>query len=148
MSRSTIHQRPSDSESPTSGPKARALIRRSLRGSGGITAIGVLLTAWLLLAVDGFGSDFNRFSLGRTLAVTSLVGLSQMVVLGVGGLNLSVGAIGACVAALLIGLINNGIVLAKIDPYWEDLAIGIVVLTAVLVARGKGEAQARDVRIA
>lgn len=75
-----------------------AVLNRAMRGSGGITIIGIVLTIALWIGVDGFGSGFNRFSLGRTLAVTSLVGLSQMVVLGVGGLNLSVGAIGAAVA--------------------------------------------------
>ena len=136
MSGSTTRERHAAPEPPTGGLTARALIRRSLRGPGGITAIGTLLAVWLLLSVDGFGSDFNRFSLGRTLAVTSLVGLSQMVVLGVGGLNLSVGAIGACVA-MAAGYLLESVGLPTPLALAGAFALGAVLgaLNGVLVLR-------------
>ena len=104
---------------------------------------GLLVAIAALMSMSTLGSA--QPSIGSTWILTSFA------VPIIGGSALNGGRVdvpGAFVAALLIGLINNGIVLAKIDPYWEDLAIGIVVLAAVLVARGKGEAQARDVRIA
>src|SRR5262245_16785331 len=42
----------------------------------------------------GFTSDFNLFSLLRFAAITVTIGFAQMVVLSIGDMNLSVGAIG------------------------------------------------------
>lgn len=47
--------------------------------------------AWL---TQGFLSNFNLFTLSRETAIFVMIGLSQMVVLGVGQMNLAVGAIG------------------------------------------------------
>jgi ribose transport system permease protein len=49
----------------------------------------------------GFGSPFNLFTLGRTMAIDIMIGFSMMVVIVTGGLNLSVGAIGVCSAMFL-----------------------------------------------
>jgi len=34
-------------------------------------------------------------------------------------------------AVLLLGLIQNGMVLAKVDPYWVQFALGALILAAV-----------------
>ena len=104
---------------------------------------GLLVAVAALMSMSTLGSA--QPSIGSTWILTSFA------VPIIGGSALNGGRVdvpGAFVAALLIGLINSGIVLAKIDPFWEDLAIGIVVLAAVVVARSKGEAQALNVRIA
>ena len=59
-----------------------------------LIALGALFTA----KSPGFLSSFNLFTLGRSLAIDIVIGFSQMVVLATGGMNLSVGSIGVCVA--------------------------------------------------
>jgi ribose transport system permease protein len=60
----------------------------------------VVAISWLIFAVaaEGFVSDFNIYSVGRAAAVAVVIGLSQMVVIAIGGMNISVGAIGGVVA--------------------------------------------------
>ena len=52
----------------------------------------------------------------------------------IGGAALTGGYIsvlGTMFAVLLIGLIQNGMVLAKVDPYWVQFALGALILAAV-----------------
>lgn len=60
----------------------------------------VVVFSWVVFAVfaEGFVSDFNIYSVGRAAAVSVVIGLSQMVVIAIGGMNISVGAIGGVVA--------------------------------------------------
>src|ERR1700733_13078647 len=62
----------------------------------GLVVILVLLGALFPSKSPGFLSSFNLFVLGRSLAVDTVIGFSQMVVLATGGMNLSVGSIGVC----------------------------------------------------
>ena len=70
-------------------------------GPLGLGLVTVALILFLVIAADGFASQFNLYNLGRDLGVWIVVGLAQMAVLGVGGLNLAVGAIGAAAAMML-----------------------------------------------
>jgi ribose transport system permease protein len=65
--------------------------------------LAIVLVSWVVFAAfaEGFTSGFNMFSVGRLVAISVVVGLSQMVVIGIGGMNLSVGAIGGVVAMFL-----------------------------------------------
>lgn len=52
----------------------------------------------------------------------------------IGGASLgggSVSILGAMLAVLVIALIENALVLAKVDPYWVQFALGALVLTTV-----------------
>jgi len=52
----------------------------------------------------------------------------------IGGTALSGGYVsipGAMLAVLVIALIQNGLVLAKVDPYWVQFALGVLVLITV-----------------
>ena len=52
----------------------------------------------------------------------------------IGGAALTGGYIsvlGTMLAVLLIGLIQNGMVLAKVDPYWVQFVLGALILAAV-----------------
>lgn len=62
--------------------------------------LAIVLVSWLIFALfaDGFTSDFNIFSVGRGVAVSVVIGLAQMVVIAIGGMNISVGAIGGVTA--------------------------------------------------
>lgn len=74
-------------------------------GLFGITAAFVLLF-WF--ATDGFSSTFNLYALTRVLAIDVVIGLSMMVVLATGGLNLAVGAIGVS-GAMAAGWLMQGV---------------------------------------
>ena len=73
-----------------------------LRGTGLLRTVGLLalliITAgfWIFFSVfaTGFTSDFNLFFLLRSAAIAVTIGFAQMVVLSIGDMNLSVGAIG------------------------------------------------------
>lgn len=60
----------------------------------------IVLASWAIFAIfaDGFTSQFNIYSVGRLVSILIVVGLSQMVVIGIAGMNLAVGAIGGVVA--------------------------------------------------
>jgi ribose transport system permease protein len=67
-------------------------------GSGqlGLLTIVIVLWATFSICAPGFLSHFNLNSLARSLGIDIVVGFSQLAVLSVGGMNLSVGAIGVC----------------------------------------------------
>jgi ribose transport system permease protein len=60
----------------------------------------VVAALWVLFGAvaPGFLSSFNRFALGRDIAIFTVIGFAQMVVLSMGAMNLAVGAIGGGVA--------------------------------------------------
>jgi ribose transport system permease protein len=92
-----------ESESPA---RDDGLLRRQppgwtrflLTNEFGLVALILIFGAVFAVGTPGFGSPFNLFTLGRTMAIDIMIGFSMMVVIVTGGLNLSVGAIGVCVA--------------------------------------------------
>jgi ribose transport system permease protein len=70
--------------------------------------LAIVLASWIVFAAftEGFVSDFNIFSVGRLVSIAVVVGFSQMVVIGIGQMNLSVGAIGGVVAMFLGWLVQ------------------------------------------
>lgn len=60
----------------------------------------------LALASPAFITEFNWFVMLRSICVSLLVAFSQMVMLGVGQMNLSVGALGGLVAVVTGGLMD------------------------------------------
>lgn len=147
---------------------AVAFFFRSLISGRNILAVGGSVEAATLAGISAGRARILAFSLsGALIAVAAIMSmatlgsaqpsigatwvLTSFAVPIIGGSALNGGrvdVIGAFVAALLIGLINDAIVLAKIDPFWEDLSIGFVVLAAVVIARSKGEAQAESTIVA
>lgn len=73
----------------------------------GILAGVILGTIALSLATPNFLTEFNGFVLLRSVCVSLLVAFSQMIMLGVGQMNLSVGALGGLVAVLFGGLMER-----------------------------------------
>ena len=60
------------------------------------------------------------------------------VVAVIGGANLAGGiggAAGAIIGCILIEVIRNGLVLARVDPYWQQTLVGCIIVAAVLVDR-------------
>jgi ribose transport system permease protein len=98
--------------------------------SGLLSAIaGILLMARLGSAQPSIGSDWLLPSFAIPI---------------VGGVALNGGAspiIPTVLAACLIALIDNGLVLAKADPYWIQFLLGVIILGAVglnTLRRGPG----------
>lgn len=103
------------------------------QGAGLFRALSLLalmiVTAgfWIFfsLLATGFTSDFNLFSLLRTAAIAVTIGFSQMVVLSIGDMNLSVGAIGGA-TGMFAG--------------WLMQSLGVPPVPAVILAIGLGAA--------
>ena len=72
----------------------------------GILVAVVLGAAALSLATPTFNTQFNWFVMLRSICVVALAAFSQMIMLGVGQMNLSVGALGGLVAILVGGLME------------------------------------------
>jgi ribose transport system permease protein len=84
-------------------------------------AAGILLAGWLGSAPANLASGYEL----RVIAATVI-----------GGANLaggSGGPIGAIIGAALIEVIRNSLVLGRVDAYWQDALIGLIIILAVLV---------------
>ena len=72
----------------------------------GILAAVLIGIAALSVSAPAFLTEFNWFVLLRSICVSLLVAFSQMVMLGVGQINLSVGALGGLIAIVTGGLME------------------------------------------
>ena len=95
--------------------------------------MAVVLGSWLFFAyfATGFTSDFNLFAFGRSVSIWIVIGLSQMVVLAIGQMNISVGAIGG-VTAMVLGWLLEGWGL----PWPIAVLLGVVAGFALGVING------------
>ena len=87
----------------------------------GLLAVIVVFWAIFIVFADGFLNRVTIFGLSRTVAVTAVIGLSQMVVLGIGQMNLAVGAIGGMVA-VFTGWLMQSVGL----PVWAAVIVGLL----------------------
>jgi len=85
---------------------------------------------------------------GRTSAATTgaLVGFELYVIAGIiiGGTSFLGGRgsiIGTVIGVLMIGVINNGMNLARIDPFWQQVVQGAIILAAVFFDARRGSAK-------
>ncbi len=92
----------------TIAPKTNERAAQALRLWSRLGLLLVNVAFWTLftVAAPGFLSDYNLFTLLRFVSVQIVIGLSQMVALSVGEMNLAVGAIGAIVALMTGGLMQ------------------------------------------
>ena len=107
-------------------------IQRILRSKDtGITVSAAILFAVFAIGSNGFMTEYNLFNVSRTVGFFVLIALSQAVVLVVGGMNLSVGAIGG-MATITIGicLANRGM------PGYAAVAIALAVGALAGLANG------------
>jgi ribose transport system permease protein len=79
-------------------PGATWLMRALLSNEFGLMVLIVVFWVLFSVGLEGFASPFNLFTIGRQIALSSLIGFAMMVVIVTGGLDLSVGAIGVCAA--------------------------------------------------
>src|SRR5512133_1328289 len=92
----------------TIAPKTNERAAQALRLWSRLGLLLVNVAFWTLFAISapGFLGDYNLFTLLRFTSIQVVIGLSQMVALSVGEMNLAVGAIGAVVALFTGGLMQ------------------------------------------
>lgn len=104
-----------------------------LRGTGLIRTVSLLalmivtVAFWIFFSVfaTGFTSDFNLFFLLRSAAIAVTIGFAQMVVLSIGDMNLSVGAIGGAVG-MFAGWLMQGLGVPPAAAVLVAVALGAV----------------------
>lgn len=111
---------PESAERPSS-----ALKRFFVSSEFGLIALILLFGAVFGLMTSGFLSPFSLFTLGRSAAINIMIGLSMMVVIATGGLNLAVGAIGVS-AAMFFGYLTQFAALPWPVALLLSLALGAV----------------------
>jgi ribose transport system permease protein len=79
----------------------------------------------------------SRFGVGQS---TAGIGYELDVIAAsvIGGVSLSGGRgtiLGAIVGSVLMGVLRNGLVLLNVSEYWQQVAIGLVILLAVIMDR-------------
>lgn len=79
----------------------------------------------------------SRFGVGQS---TSGLGYELDVIAAavIGGVSLSGGRgtiLGAIIGSLLMGILRNGLVLLNVSAYWQQVAIGVVIILAVILDR-------------
>lgn len=90
--------------------------------SGIMAAIGgVLVTSRLNSAQPNAGMNYE---------------LDAIAAIVIGGASLSGGRgtiLGTIIGAILIGVLNNGLVLLNVSPFWQQVVKGLVILVAVII---------------
>ena len=92
----------------------------------------------LLASIAGFVYSM-RFTNGAANAGDPLL-LDSIAAVVIGGASLFGGAgtiLGTVIGALIISVIQNGLVILAINPFWQFVAVGIVIILAVLVDQAK-----------
>ncbi len=114
-----------------SGIKVNKIILRVYILAGLLSAVaGLMVTARLDSAQPNAGSGYELDSIAAVV---------------IGGTSLSGGKgsiAGTVVGALIIGVLNNGLVLLNVSPFWQQVIKGFVILGAVIldkVSSGKSE---------
>ncbi len=78
-----------------------------------------------------------RFGVGQSTAGLGYE-LDVIAAAVIGGISLAGGRgtiVGAMIGSLLMGILRNGLVLLNVSAYWQQVAIGLVILLAVVLDR-------------
>jgi len=79
----------------------------------------------------------SRLITGQPTAATGYeLNAIAAVALGVGGMEGGKGGIGKTIQGILIiGVINNGLNLMKVSSYWQIIAMGVIILAALIIGQ-------------
>jgi len=135
----------------TAGSAAKAVALRAKTAQGMLVAAVLLFGGVLSIAKADFLTVANAAVLAQAVTVSAIVAFAQMIVLGAGGMDLSIGGIGAisavisgglmthfhvnAVAAIAVSVVTAGlcgvangwlIVLTRLSPFIVTLATGSV----------------------
>ncbi|MBN9015979.1 MAG: ABC transporter permease [Rhizobiales bacterium] len=84
---------------------------------------GIIISGWLGSAPANLATAYEL-----TIIAAAVIGGANLA----GGIG---GASGAIIGCILIEVIRNGLVLARVDPYWQQTLVGCIIVAAVLVDR-------------
>lgn len=84
---------------------------------------GIIISGWLGSAPSNLAQAYEL-----TIIAAAVIGGANLA----GGVG---GAAGAIIGCVLIEVIRNGLVLARVDPYWQQTLVGCIIVAAVLVDR-------------
>lgn len=100
--------------------------------------IQIYILSSLFAAVAGV-LYITRFTSGAANAGEALL-LDSIAAVVIGGASLFGGGgtiIGTVIGALIIAIIQNGLVIMAVNPFWQFVAVGIVIILAVLIDQAK-----------
>jgi len=84
---------------------------------------GIIISGWLGSAPANLATSYEL-----NIIAAAVIGGANLA----GGVG---GALGAIIGCILIEVIRNGLVLARVDPYWQQALVGCIIVAAVLVDR-------------
>lgn len=105
-------------------PRSSLLTRILLSNEFGLVLLILGFGAVFTVALDGFASPFNLFTIGRQIAISAMIGFAMMVVIITGGLDLSVGAIGVS-CAMIGGWLIESLGMPVAAGIFGALALGV-----------------------
>ena len=98
--------------------------------AGGLAAIGgIMVTSRLDSAQPNAGMSYELDSIAAVV---------------IGGTSLSGGRgtiMGTVLGAIIIGVLNNGLVLLDVSPFWQQVVKGFVILLAVIIDKANSKAE-------
>ena len=98
--------------------------------AGALAAIGgIIVTSRLDSAQPNAGTSYE---------------LDAIAAVVIGGTSLSGGKgsiLGTVLGAIIIGVLNNGLVLLNVSPFWQQVVKGCVILLAVIIDRANSKAE-------
>jgi ribose transport system permease protein len=100
--------------------------------------VKIYLLSAVLAAIAGVLYN-TRFTNGAANAGDALL-LDSIAAVVIGGASLFGGAgriTGTLIGALIIAIIQNGLVILAINPFWQFIAVGVVIILAVLVDQAR-----------
>jgi hypothetical protein len=103
-----------DTQLPAQG-RASTMTRLFLSNEFGLAVLLVLTFLIFANTLQGYSSTFSLFTIGRQIGINTMIGLAMMAVIVTGGLDLSVGAIGAC-TAMFFGYLAQGVTAGSCHP--------------------------------
>lgn len=118
------------------GGSEEASLRAGIPVVRTITAIYLVSATFAALA----GIVYNlRFTNGAANAGEALL-LDSIAAVVIGGASLFGGAgtvMGTLIGALIIAVLANGLVIMAINPFWQFIAVGIVIIVAVIIDQAR-----------
>ena len=98
--------------------------------AGGLAAVGgIIVTSRLDSAQPNAGASYE---------------LDAIAAVVIGGTSLSGGKgsiMGTVLGALIIGVLNNGLVLLNVSPFWQQVVKGLVILLAVIIDKANSKSE-------
>lgn len=118
------------------GGNKEAAIRAGIPVSRSLITIYLFSATFAALA----GLVYNvRFTNGAANAGEAML-LDTVAAVVIGGASLFGGAgtvVGTLIGALIISVLANGLVIMRVNPFWQFIAVGVVIIIAVLIDQAR-----------